>query len=36
MLGSAPIVASFVAALYTYLWIRKQIGWAVCRFWRRT
>jgi len=32
MLGSAPVVA----AVYSYFWIRKQIGWAVRRFWRRT
>lgn len=32
MLGSAPILA----LLYSYFWIRKQIGWTVRRFWRRT
>jgi 2-polyprenyl-6-methoxyphenol hydroxylase-like FAD-dependent oxidoreductase len=32
MLGSAPVVRAF----YCYLWVRKQIGWAVRRFWRRT
>ena len=32
MLGTAPVVAVF----YAFFWIRKQIGWAVRRFWRRT
>lgn len=32
MLGTAP----FVAAAYGYFWIRKQVGWAVRRLWRRT
>ena len=31
-LGTAPIVA----AVYGYFWIRKQVGWAVRRLWRRT
>jgi 2-polyprenyl-6-methoxyphenol hydroxylase-like FAD-dependent oxidoreductase len=32
MLGTAPVVA----AVYGYFWIRKQVGWAVRRLWRRT
>ncbi|MCJ1484129.1 hypothetical protein MMC06_004297 [Schaereria dolodes] len=32
MLGTAPVVAAF----HGYLWIRKQIGLAVRRLWRRT
>jgi 2-polyprenyl-6-methoxyphenol hydroxylase-like FAD-dependent oxidoreductase len=32
MLGTAP----FVGALYSYLWIRTQIGLMVRRLWRRT
>lgn len=32
MLGSAPVIA----ALYGYLWIVTQVGWAVRRLWRRT
>lgn len=32
MLGTAPVVA----AVYGYVWIRKQVGWAVRRLWRRT
>ena len=31
MLGTAPVLAVF----YSYFWIRKQIGWAVRRLWRR-
>ncbi|KAI9812574.1 MAG: hypothetical protein M1827_004563 [Pycnora praestabilis] len=31
MLGTAPVVA----AVYGYLWIRMQVGWAVRRLWRR-
>ena len=31
-LGTAPVLA----ALYSYFWIRTQVGWAVRRFWRRT
>lgn len=31
MLGTAPVIA----ALYSYFWIRTQIGWAVRRLWRR-
>lgn len=32
MLGTAPVVG----AAYSYFWIRKQVGWAVRRLWRRT
>lgn len=32
MLGTAP----FVAAVFSYFWIRKQVGWTVRRLWRRT
>ena len=32
MAGTAPVVA----LLYSYFWLRQQIGWAVRRFWRRT
>lgn len=32
ILGTRPVVAM----LYSYLWIRQQIGWAVRKFWRRT
>ncbi|MCJ1265677.1 hypothetical protein MMC22_005557 [Lobaria immixta] len=32
LLGTAPVVA----AVYSYFWIRQQIGWAVRRLWRRT
>ena len=32
LLGTAPVRAVF----YSIFWIRKQIGWAVRRFWRRT
>jgi len=32
MLGTAP----FVAAVYGFFWVRKQVGWAVRRSWRRT
>ncbi|MCJ1453366.1 hypothetical protein MMC28_003713 [Mycoblastus sanguinarius] len=31
MLGTAPVIAT----VYSYFWIRTQIGYAVCRFWRR-
>ena len=31
MLGTAP----FVFMMFTYLWIRTQIGWAVRRYWRK-
>ncbi|KAE9375358.1 FAD/NAD(P)-binding domain-containing protein [Stipitochalara longipes BDJ] len=32
LLGTPPILAAF----YSYFWVRKQIGWAVRRLWRRT
>jgi 2-polyprenyl-6-methoxyphenol hydroxylase-like FAD-dependent oxidoreductase len=32
MLGTAPVAA----AVSGYFWIRKQVGWAVRRLWRRT
>lgn len=32
MTGTAPVVAAF----YGYLWIRKQVGWALRKFWRRS
>ena len=32
MLGTAPVLA----LVFTYFWIRVQVGWAVRRFWRRT
>lgn len=31
-MGTAPIIA----AVFTYFWIRTQVGWAVRTFWRRT
>lgn len=32
ILGTLPIIAT----VYGYFWIRKQVGWGVRRFWRRT
>ena len=32
LLGTAPVVA----VVYSFFWIRKQVGWAVRRLWRRT
>ena len=32
LLGTAPVRA----IIYSIFWVRKQIGWAVRRFWRRT
>ncbi|SLM36141.1 Monooxygenase, FAD-binding [Lasallia pustulata] len=32
MLGTAPVLA----AVFSYFWIRMQVGWAVRRLWRRT
>ncbi|CAD6577512.1 MAG: hypothetical protein ASARMPREDX12_008930 [Alectoria sarmentosa] len=32
MLGTSPVVAT----VFSYFWLRQQVGWAVRRFWRRT
>ncbi|KAL9609929.1 MAG: hypothetical protein Q9167_005325, partial [Letrouitia subvulpina] len=32
MLGTAPVIA----VVFSFFWIRQQIGWAVRRFWRKT
>ena len=32
MLGTAPVVAMF----FSYFWLRRQVGWAVRKLWRRT
>ena len=32
LLGSAPVIA----LIFSYFWLRQQIGWAVRRFWWRT
>ena len=32
LLGSAPVIAT----VFSFFWIKTQIGWAVRKFWRRT